>query len=71
MEKTIKMRWFDQYWKMTFNDDIWKMPKAERIKLFREEYHAHKYRIGELYDKYLDKMLYKYDLEYEDYYGMD
>jgi len=70
MIKTVKRRWFDQYWKLTFDDTLWKLPREERIKLFKKEYNSHKFRKGELYDKYLDKMLFKYNLDIDDYYNI-
>ena len=70
MIRTIKRRWFDSYWTLTFDDEIWNLPKKERLKLFWQEYNNHKFRKWEYFDKYLDKMLYKYDLELEDYYNL-
>ena len=70
MLKTVKRRWFDQYWTLRFDDSLWDLPREERIKLFKKEYNSHKFRKGELYDKYLDKMLYKYRLNSDDIYNI-
>ncbi len=67
MVKTFTRQWFNEYYKISFDTDIWDLPKGERLKSFQEEYKAHKFRAGEKYDKYLDKLLFKYDLELQDY----
>lgn len=43
------------------------MTKIERLKAFRKEYDNNKLRKGAYLDKYLYKLLDKYDLELEDY----
>jgi len=67
MRKTVRRRWFDEYYTLTFDDDLWLLPKEERIELFRDEYKNHHFRRRERFDKYLDKLLYKYDLSLADY----
>ncbi len=70
MKKTVRRRWFDEYYTLTFDDNLWLLPKEKRIELFRNEYNNHRFRKGEYFDKYLAKLLYKYDLSLEDYYLM-
>ena len=64
--KKVRRRWFNSYYTLTFDESIWDLPKEERLKQFLEEYNNHKFRKGEYYDKYLDKMLYKYALSLSD-----
>ena len=67
MRRTVRRRWFNQYYTLTFDDDLWLLPKEKRIELFRDEYKNHRFRKGEYYDKYLAKLLYKHDLSLDDY----
>jgi len=45
-----------------------KINKEERLKLLDKEWDEHKWRKGEYYDKFLYKLLDKYDLSLDDYY---
>jgi len=70
MIKTFKRQWFNEYYAITFDDEIWNLDKDIREKMFWEEYNNHNFRKNEKYDKYLDKMLFKYDLKSEDYHKL-
>jgi len=44
------------------------LPKPERLELMQREWDNHKFREGEYFDRYLWKLLKKYDLDLDYYY---
>ena len=50
------------------NDNSNSSSVQERVKLLNNDFRNHKFRKGEYYDRYLDKLLIKYNVTLSDYY---